>query len=195
MKLTAFLGSPRAGGNTDTLSQCVLDGATAAGFETEAVALRKLRIHDCSACDKCWEKRGRPCVWQDDMDGLYDIIIGSDVLLFATPVYWYGPTATMKAFIDRLVPFNRPQGKPLIEGKRAILVTAYEEEGPTAAEPMVKMFELSFDYLGLQFTDRIIVDGVGPRGAILNKPEALSQAYQIGASLPNLTLNTQNSEL
>jgi len=183
MKITAFLGSPRAGGNTDTFAQCVLDGATAAGLETQSVAFRKLRIHDCSACDKCWEKRGRPCAWQDEMDELYDIIIGSDILLFATPVYWYAPTAIMKAFIDRLVPFNRPQGKPLIEGKRAILVTAYEEEGPGAVEPMVKMFELSFAYLGLRFTDRIIVDGTGPRGAILNKPEALAQAYRLGSIL------------
>lgn len=183
MKITAILGSPRAGGNTDTLAQCVLDGATAAGFETESVALRKLRLHDCSACEKCWEKRDRPCVWQDDMDELYDIIIGSDVLLFATPVYWYGPTATMKMFIDRLVPFNRPQGKPLIAGKRAILVTAYEEEGSGPVEPMIKMFELSFAWLGMDFAGRVVVDGVGPRGAVFNKPEALTQAYEVGFNL------------
>jgi len=191
MKLTAILGSPRAGGNTDTLAQCVLDGATAAGLETETVTLRKLRLHGCSACEKCWERRGRPCTWQDDMDEVYDIIAGSDVLLFATPVYWYGPTSTMKAFLDRFVPFNRPQGRPLIEGKRAILVTAYEEEGPAAAEPMIRMFEMSFDYLGMQFTDRIVVDGVGPRGAILNKPEVLTRAYEIGF---NLAPNTENQE-
>lgn len=187
MKLMAILGSPRAGGNTDTLAQCVVDGATAAGFETEVVPLRKLRVHPCSACEKCWEKRGRPCVWQDDMNDLYDMIIASDVLVFATPVYWYGPTATMKAFIDRLVPFNRPQGKPLIQGKRAILVTAYEEEGPGPVEPMIKMFELSFDWLGIDFVARVIADGTGPKGAILNNPDMLTQAYEAGF---NLTLNT-----
>lgn len=91
----------------------------------------------------------------------------------------------MKAFIDRLVPFNRPEGRPLIQGKRAILVTAYEEEGPTAAEPLVQMFELSFAYLGLDFAARLIVDGVGPKGAVLDKPDVLEQAYTIGRALSN----------
>jgi multimeric flavodoxin WrbA len=117
------------------------------------------------------------------MSALYNTIASSDVLLFATPVYWYAPTAIMKAFIDRLVVFNRPQGRPLIEGKGAILAVAYEEEGPVAAEPLIKMFELSFDYLGLRFINRIIVDGVGPKGAILQKPEILERAYQIGRGL------------
>ena len=101
MRLTAFLGSPRAGGNTDTLASRVLDGAQDTGLETEAVALRKLRIRPCTGCEKCWQ-RGRPCaLHSDDMDGHYEKIACSDVLLFATPVYWYAPTAIMKAFVDR----------------------------------------------------------------------------------------------
>lgn len=185
MKITAFLGSPRAGGNTDILAGRVLDGARDSGLETETVALRKLKIRPCTGCEKCWSK-GQPCVFKDDMSLLYDTIAGSDVLLFATPVYWYGPTAIMKAFIDRFVTFNRPQGRPLIEGKGAILVTAYEEEGPTAADPLVRMFELSFDYLGLRFVDRIVVDGVGPKGAVLGKAEALERAYNVGRRLVSL---------
>jgi len=187
MKLTAFLGSPRKGGNTDTLAERVLDGAREAGFETETVALRRLKIKPCAACEKCWSRPDQPCSQNDDMTSdLYDKIAGSDIILFATPVYWYAPTAIMKAFIDRLVPFNRPQGRPLIEGKPAILVTAYEEEGPTAAEPLIRMFELSFDWLGLQFTERVIIDNCGPKGAILEKPEALTNAYEVGIALGSL---------
>jgi multimeric flavodoxin WrbA len=182
VKLTAFLGSPRSGGNTDTLAKRVLQGALDSGWDTEAVALRRLKVRPCTGCEKCW-RDGLPCVFRDDMAGLYETIAASDVLLFATPVYWYAPTAIMKAFIDRLVPFNRPQGRPLIKGKGAILVMAYEEEGPTAAEPLVRMFELSFDYLELRFVDRIVVDGVGPKGAVLQKPEALERAYRIGQGL------------
>ena len=182
MKIAAFLGSPRRDGNTDTLAARVLDGARDSGWDTEAVALRRLTIHPCTGCERCWEK-GRLCVFDDDMIALYDTIAASDVLLFATPVYWYAPTAIMKAFIDRLVVFNRPQGRPLIEGKGAIIAVAYEEKGPVAAEPLVRMFELSFDYLGLRFLDRIVVDGVGPKGAILQKPDALERAYQIGRAL------------
>jgi multimeric flavodoxin WrbA len=182
MKLAAFLGSPRPRGNTDLLAGRVLDGARESGWETEAVALRGLTIGPCTGCEQCW-RDGRPCVLDDDMDTLYDTIARVDVLLFATPVYWYAPTAIMKAFMDRLVAFNRPQGRPLITGKGALLAVAYEENGPVAAEPLVRMFELSFDYLGLRFLDRIVVDGVGPKGAILEKPEALERAYQIGRAL------------
>ncbi len=182
MKVVAFLGSPRAGGNTDTLAESILDGASQVGGETESIALRNLEIRPCIGCEKCWSK-GRACVLKDDMPSLYEAIAGSDVLVFATPVYWYAPTAIMKAFIDRLVVFNRPEGRPLIEGKDAVVAVAYEEEGPTAAEPLLRMFELSFDYLGLRFIDRVVVDGVGPKGAILNKPDAVEGAVQVGRSL------------
>jgi multimeric flavodoxin WrbA len=182
MKLVAFLGSPRSNGNTDILAKRVTDGAVAAGVDAKCIQLRGLEIHPCTGCDKCWVN-GRPCIFADDMSRLYDEIARADVLLFATPVYWYGPTAIMKAFIDRLVVFNRPMGRPLIEGKAALLVSTYEEKGPEAAEPMLRMFELSFRYLGLRWIDRLIVDGTGPKGAILSKPEALERASNIGRAL------------
>jgi multimeric flavodoxin WrbA len=183
VKLTAFLGSPRVGGNTDTLTARVLDGAKESGLVTEAVELRKLKIGPCTGCDKCWEKQGQPCTRKDDMAALYEKIAESDILLFATPVYWYAPTSIMKAFIDRLVVFNRPRGRPMIEGKGAALVIAYEEEGPKAVEPMLRMFELSFEYLGLKLIASVVVDGVGRKGAVLQKPDALDQAYELGRSL------------
>lgn len=182
MKITAFLGSPRANGNTDILALKVLEGAKEAGCGTEAIALRRLTIKGCVGCEQCWTKE-RPCVMNDDMTALYHTIAASGVLLFATPVYWYAPTAIMKAFIDRFVPFNRPQGRSLIEGKGAVLVTAYEEEGPSAAEPLLRIFDLSFEYLGLNLIDRLVVDGVGPKGAVLRKPEVLDRAYDIGRRL------------
>ena len=182
MRLTAFLGSPRAGGNTDILAAAVLDGAQEAGLQTEAIALRKLTITPCIGCEKCWQD-DRPCIFDDDMTALYEKIRGADILLLATPVYWYGPTTLMKTFMDRLVVLNRPQGRPLIEGKSAVIAVAYEEEGPTAAEPLIRMFELSFEYLKVPLVGRIIVAGVGPKGAVLEKPEALAQAREIGRML------------
>ncbi len=188
MKLLAFLGSPRSNGNTDTLARKMLDGARAAGLETQEVPLRGLDIQPCTGCDRCW-KTDKPCVYSDDMTGLYPVISGADALLFATPVYWYGPTTLMKALIDRLVVFNRPRGRPLIQGKAAIVITAYEEEGPEAAEPLLKMFELSFKYLGVRFVERLAVGGTGPKGSVLSRPEALSRAADMGRALPGLIKN------
>ncbi len=183
MKITAFLGSPRKGGNTDILAQRVIDGAKDAGLQSKSVALRRLKIRPCRGCDRCWKHNNLPCSQKDDMLPLYGLIAASDILLFATPVYWYAPTAIMKGFIDRLVPLNRPQGRPLIKGKRAILVVAYEEAGPRAVDPMLRMFELTFEWLGVQYVDHLAVDGIGPKGAILGRPRALEDAYLIGSRL------------
>jgi multimeric flavodoxin WrbA len=117
------------------------------------------------------------------MQSVYTKIAESDILLFATPVYWYAPTATMKPMIDRLVPLNRPQGRAHIKGKGVVLVTAYEEEGREAVEPMLRMFDLSFRYLELEQIGMVVADGVGPKGAVLEKPEVLAQAYDLGRSL------------
>ncbi len=181
-KIAAFLGSPRPNGNTDTLAGAVLEGAGEAGGAVERYVLRALKVHPCTGCDSCG-RGGRLCIFRDDGDTLYDAMARCDTYLFATPVYWYGPTAIMKAFLDRLVVFNRPQTRPLVRGKSAVLVAAWEEKGMRAAEPMVRLFELGFAYLELAFTGRLLVDGLGPRDAARNDPGALARARELGRSL------------
>jgi multimeric flavodoxin WrbA len=181
-KVVAFLGSPRPGGNTDTLAECVLEGAQEVGCETQSFALRTLKVHPCTGCGYCW-KKGKACIFQDDGTLLYDAMARSDVFLFATPVYWYGPTAIMKAFVDRLVVFNKPEGRPLVKGKAALLVSAWEEKGMKAVEPMVRLFELGFEYLELKFEGSLLLDELGPKEAVLERPGALESARALGRSL------------
>ena len=181
-KIVAFLGSPRPRGNTDTLAECVLEGAREVGCETQSFALRMLKVHPCTGCGYCW-KNGKPCIFEDDGTQLYDAMAGADVFLFATPVYWYGPTAIMKAFIDRLVVFNKPEGRPLVKGKAALLVSAWEERGMKAVEPMVRLFELGFEYLELKFEGSLLLDEQGPKDAAVDRPGALESARALGRSL------------
>jgi multimeric flavodoxin WrbA len=181
-KIVAFLGSPRPRGNTDSLAQCVLDGAREVGYEAQSFALRALKVHPCTGCGYCWRK-GKACIFDDDGQSLYDAMAEADVFLFATPVYWYGPTAIMKAFLDRLVVFNRPEGRPLVRGKSVLLVSAWEEKGMQAVEPMVKLFELGFRYLELKFEGSLLEDDLGPLGAVNDRPGALEAAQALGRSL------------
>jgi multimeric flavodoxin WrbA len=183
VNVVAFLGSPRPRGNTDTLAEAVLEGARSAGCATESYALRALRIHPCTGCEGCG-KKGRLCIFRDDGDTLYQAAIRADVLMFVTPVYWYGPTAIMKAFLDRLVVFNTPEARPLVRGKAAGLVAAWEEKGPQAAEPMVKLFELGFRYLELRSAGNFLVDGAGPKDAVRGMSGVLARARAFGAALP-----------
>ncbi len=180
--IIAFLGSPRPHGNTDTLAETVLEGARAAGCATGSIALRSLRLHHCTGCGNC-NRKGRLCIFRDDGARLYQAAIEADVLLFVTPVYWYGPTSIMKTFLDRLVVFNTPETRPLVRGKAAGLVAAWEEKGPEAAEPMVRLFELGFRYLELRPAGSLLVDGAGPKDAVRGMSGVLERARAFGAGL------------
>ena len=181
-KVVAFLGSPRPHGNTDTLADAVLEGARSAGCRAESIALRALRIHHCTGCGNCG-KKGRLCIFRDDAEQLYQAAIAADVLLFVTPVYWYGPTSIMKTVLDRLVVFNTTEARPLVRGKAAGLVAAWEEKGNEAAEPMVRLFELGFRYLELRPAGSFLVDGAGPKDAVRGMRGVLDRAREFGTAL------------
>jgi len=118
------------------------------------------------------------------MQLIYPKIAASDVLVFGTPVYWYGPTALMKAFIDRFVYFNCESNRPQIRGKRALVAVVLEEETERTWRPVIEFFENSFAYLEMKLAETIVVPGVGPRGAIREKPDRLEEAYRLGTRLP-----------
>jgi len=100
-----------------------------------------------------------------------------------TPVYWFGPTALMKAFIDRFVYFNCPESRPMIRGKRAALVVPFEDTDLEAAAPLVAMFERSFAYLEMELTGTLLVPGVGKKGDVLEHPDQLQAAHALGQRL------------
>jgi multimeric flavodoxin WrbA len=182
-RILGIMGSTRKGGNTHILVEKILNGAEQEGAIVEIVLLKDLNISDCDGCHSCW--KGNDCSKQDDMNTIFPKIIESDVLIFGTPVYWYGPTALMKAFIDRFVYFNCPDNREKIRGKKAILAVPYEENNIDTAAPLIQMFEKSFKYLEMQLIEKIIVPGVGEKGDILKKPEILKYCYEVGRKLTN----------
>jgi multimeric flavodoxin WrbA len=117
------------------------------------------------------------------MLALYPKIAASDVIVFGTPVYWYGPTALLKAFIDRFVYFNCEANRPMIRGKRAAVAIVLEETHEPTWRPVVEFFEKSLTYLEMKPAGTIIVPGVGKKGEILKHPERLDEAYRLGREL------------
>jgi len=177
----AVQGSARKGGNTHILVEKILEGARDAGATAEMLQLADMAIAECDGCHACWQ--GDDCPKDDDMNGVYPKLAENDAIVFGTPVYWYGPTALMKAFIDRLVYFNCPENRATIRGKRAALVVPFEDSNVEAAAPLVAMFEKSLAYLEMNLAAAIIVPGVGEKGAILNHPDRLQEAYDLGRRL------------
>ena len=180
-RVLAILGSPRKGGNTDILVRKVAEGAASKGAEVESIFLRDLNIKECDGCLCCWHNK--PCNKGDDMLDIYQKIIQSDAIIFGTPVYWYGPTALMKAFIDRFVYFNCPDNGAKIKGKKAVIVVPFEEDSSETAKLTEEFFEKSMKYLEMRLVGRIIVGGVGAKGDVLKKPERLDEAYKLGSRL------------
>ena len=180
-KILGVVGSPRKKGNTHILVTRILDGAKDIGATTEIIFLNDLNIRECDGCHFCW--RNKACNKKDDMNNIYPKIIQSDVIIFGTPVYWYGPTALMKGFIDRLVYFNCPKNRAKIRGKYAVIAVPFEEENPKTAFLLTKFFEKSLRYLEMNLIAEILVPGVSSRGEILKKDTQLEEAYKLGRRL------------
>ncbi len=180
-KILAIMGSPRKGGNTDLLLQKLTEGAISNGAKVYTIFLADLKIRECDGCHACW--KGHNCCKKDDMLGLYEKIADSDAIVFGTPVYWFGPTALMKAFIDRFVYFNCPENRTKIKGKAAAAVIPFEDDDPDTVKPLVMLFEKSFEYLELRLIGSVIAAGVGEKGDILKKPDRLNEAFELGRRL------------
>ena len=181
VRVLGVQGSPRKNGNTHALVEKVLEGARDAGATTLMIQLGNTTVNECDGCHACWQ--GKDCSKDDDMNDVYPKIVESGVIVFGTPVYWYGPTALMKAFIDRFVYFNCPENRGKIRGKSAVLVVPFEDETLDTAAPLVAMFEKSLAYVEMKLAAKLIVPGIGKKGAIFEHPDRLQEAYDLGRRL------------
>ncbi|MGD9131674.1 MAG: flavodoxin family protein [Candidatus Bathyarchaeota archaeon] len=177
MKILALIGSPRREGNTDLIVEQILKGSRAKEHTTEKVFLYDHTISLCVDCRSC-KKGDYVCCINDEMQQIYPLMEEADVIVFGTPVYWYGPTAKMKMLLDRMRPFV--ENKKL-RGKRAAVV-APSAEGPEACGPLLEMFRLCFEYLEMEFAGKILVEAY-EKGEIQENSGEMERAYQFGASL------------
>lgn len=174
-KVLAIVGSPRYRGNTSILVDKYLDGAEEEGAEVEKIFLRKLDIAGCIACEGC--KKAGHCVIGDDLKSLLDKMNAADVWVFGTPVYFWGPTALMKAFIDRwygsreYVNFNE---------HKASLIVPLEDSTEKTARHTVGMLTDTLDYVKTEIISTLIAIKVNHRGDVNKFPEYLDKAYQMG---------------
>ena len=180
MKIIALLGSPRKGGNTETLVDAFAEGAKSKGAVVEKVRLNTLRIRGCQACLSC-HKEGK-CAQKDDMQNVYEKLLDADVWLFASPVYWWGPTAQLKAAIDRMYSFAFGDNPGVIEGKQAVFITACADEIEVATPHLLGMVKECVAYLKMKLAGEIAVKAWKKVEAAQNTV-ALKKARQLGARI------------
>lgn len=158
-----------------------LEGASGAGAETKIIHLADLSIGECNGCHSCW--KGRPCCRKDDMQAIYDDIEAADAFVFGTPVYWFGPTALMKAMLDRFVFFNCPENRPKVRGKRSVLLVPFEDSDPRSAAPLVDMFRMSMEYLEMSLVQVVLAPGLEGKGEAGGDPALMASALDAGKAL------------
>mgnify|MGYP003820737023 CR=1 FL=1 len=110
MKVLAINGSPRGKtGNTEILLEQFLKGCNEEGIEIETIYLKDKNIKHCSGCFTCWTKTPGKCIHKDDMEEFLIKISQADIMVYATPLYYFTVTGLMKDFMDRMLPLNKKE--------------------------------------------------------------------------------------
>ena len=177
MKIIVLMGSPNENGSTGILADNFARGAREGGHECEIVDVCHANVHPCTGCVACGYEG--PCVQKDDVDVIRGKLLASDMVVFATPLYYYGMTAQLKAALDRFCSAN-----PRISGKRlksALLAVAWNDDDWTF-DALEAHYDTLVRYLNLRDCGRVLGGGCGTPGMTARSgfPE---RARALGASL------------
>jgi len=187
MKIAAFLGSPRKGGNTELLLKESIRGIEEIGFKVEIFNLNSLNIQPCQNCGGC-ESTGQ-CIIHDDMERIYEVIRTADRVILASPIFFLSLPAQTKRMIDRCQNFWYEKyilKKPIPSGKWGrkgllILVGGMKNKaGIRCAELCARAFFRVINVLDHQL---LSFAGIDKKGEILHHPQALKEAYEAGKRL------------
>jgi len=199
MKVLGLFGSPRKDGNTDLLLEEALRGAEVEGAEVERIHLGDVNIIPCKECLKCFQNG--QCILLDDMQHIYPKLLEADIIIFASPIFFYGITAWAKALVDRCqalwarkyVLQDRSLGK---EGKRkkGFFISVGGTKGQRVFEGAILTVKYFFDVLNADYAGELVFRGIDAQGDILKQPEAMQQAFEAGRRLVSDSKKGESSD-
>lgn len=179
-KIIVMNGSPRKNGNTAALIREFTKGAEDAGHTVTEFFLDGMEIHGCKGCFGGHSGRACPCVQKDDMAKLYPAVKECDVLVLASPLYYWNMSGQLRTAIDRLFALEEGDGNLLRgHGRAGVLLMAAEGHG---FEDVVRYYDHLMEHLRWENLGHVLAGGNDAVGDIKGKPE-LQQAYELGASI------------
>lgn len=188
MKVIGIFGSPRRGGNTDILLGEALKGAEKEGSEIDRIYLADHAITPCKECHGC-DQTGQ-CIIPDDMEKIYPKLLESDIIVLASPIFFYGVTAWTKALIDRSQALwaKKYLLKDFSFGKtgrqrKGFFISVGATKGQKVFEGAILTVKYFFDTFNAEYAGELVVRGVEAKGDILKHPETLKQAFEAGRRL------------
>ena len=169
--------SPRRDSNSHALAEAFAKGALEAGNEVELISLRGKKIAFCLGCFACQEKGS--CVIRDDAVGIEEKVLDADVVVWATPIYYYEMSGQMKTLIDRLNPLY-PKDYRFRDVYLLATSADDRETAPSRAVEGVKGWVECFEKA--RFKDYVFCGGVNDPGDI-QKNAKLDEAFRMGQSI------------
>jgi multimeric flavodoxin WrbA len=194
MKVLAFCASPRVGGNTDTLIDQALRGATDAGASVEKIMLGKMKIGYCISCRRCKDNDFEPwCSQKDDMTEIYRKIQDADAIIIGFPNYTGRECAQLATFFDRWDCMVRYQQKNWLKpGKRGMVIGTWGLADSDVYDEVMGHIMLLLYVHGIEPVEAISAGGFEGilhgfddkrKAMVLKSQEALEKTYQAGKSL------------
>jgi multimeric flavodoxin WrbA len=189
VQVLGIAGSPRRNGNTELLIREFMRGAEAGGHETELIILSELKISPCTSCGSC-QKTGK-CIMIDDMQPMHKKLLEADCIVFASPIYFGGVSAQLKAFIDRCQAlWSRKYilKQALISPDREkrlgyFISTAGTKDYNKVFEGGIFTVKAIFSSLDIKYTGELLFKDMENKGDILNHPDAMQMAFEAGSTL------------
>ena len=147
MKILLLNGSPRRGNTYTALEVLKRSFANIPNAEVSQIDTNKVEVASCIACEYC-KKHGK-CFVKDDTNAVIDAIVSADVLIFATPVYWWGISSQLKAIIDKF--YSRQQTLLTQKKKLGSIVSGQLSTDNAQYAIILKQSECICDYLGWDY--------------------------------------------
>ncbi len=199
VRVLGIFGSPRKGGNTDLLLEDALKGAEKEGAEVERLRVRDFEISPCTECLHCYE--GGECILLDDMQKIYPKLLEADIIILASPIFFYGVTGWVKALIDRTQalwarkyrlrdPSLSKEGRK----RRGFFISVGGTKGQRVFEGAILTAKYFFDVINAKYMGELVFRGVDEKGDILKQPEALQEAFEAGKRLVSEFRESQAAE-
>jgi multimeric flavodoxin WrbA len=184
-KVLGIYGSPRKGGNSDQLLDKALEGARSEGAEAHSIYARNLKMSGCLECGGCNET-GK-CVVKDDMQAVYPLMEEANVIILASPIFFYGITAQAKALIDRsqamwskrMLEKTREERKRYDSGK-GYLICVGASRGKNLFEGAELTAKYFFDALDMTYEGGLFFRRLEKGSDVRKQPEILEEALEFG---------------
>ena len=177
MKIIVLMGSPNIHGSTALLVDSFVKGAQESNHSVEVIDVYHANIHPCIGCVKCGYEG--PCVQKDDISKIREKLLRADMVVFATPLYYYGMSAQFKTVVDRFCAYNSSLTRKHL--KSALLTVAWNSDDWTF-DALEAHYKTLVRYLDLEDKGMVLGYGCGSP-SMTRTSNALQQARQLGKNL------------